>query len=69
MKCLNNVYGIEGMVENGFAPPHPHQGNFEDISYLEKLSKLRRIDDCTLYAGALVCNSLLHMLPYKIKKK
>ena len=37
--------------------------NFADISYLNEQSKLRRIRDIyALYAGALACNSLLHVL-------
>ena len=40
-------------------------GNFASISYLKEDSKLRLlIDVCTMFAGALVSDSLLHMLPY-----
>ena len=45
-------------------------GKFTDISYIEEQPTLRWITDVwTLYAGALVCNNVLHMLPYQIKKK
>ena len=38
-------------------------GNFADISYLEENLKPHLLRDvCTLYSGALVCDSLLHML-------
>ena len=56
---------IRLMAENGFAPPP--LGNFADISFLVENFKLclsRYV--CTLYAGALVSDSLLHMLPYQI---
>ena len=56
------------MTENGFVPAP--QEIFADIPYLEENFKLRRIRYvCTLYAGALVSDSLLHMLSYRIKKK
>ena len=52
------------MAENGFAP---HLGNFADKSYLEEHFKLRQIRNvCTLYAGAFVFDSMLHMLSYQI---
>ena len=39
------------------------KGNFADISYLEERSKLHGvIAICTLYDGALACNSLFYML-------
>ena len=51
------------MAENVIAPP----GEFASLSYLKEDSKLRLlIDVCTRFAGALVSDSLLHMLPYQI---
>ena len=39
--------------------------NFANLSYLKEDFKLRLvIDVCTMFAGALVSDSLLHMLPY-----
>ena len=44
-------------------PAPPHIGNFADISYLEENFKPHLLRDvCTLYSGALVSDSLLHML-------
>ena len=44
-------------------PPPPPLGNFADISYLEENFKLHLLRDvCTLCSGALVSDSLLHML-------
>ena len=41
----------------------PPLGNFADISYLEENFKPHLLRDvCTLCSGALVCDSLLHML-------
>ena len=58
---------VNGLIaENGFAPPPPLE-NFADISYLAENFKLRLLRDvCTLYAGELVSDSLLHMFPYQI---
>ena len=50
-------------AKKGPAPPPPPLGNFADISYLEENFKphlLRNV--CTLCSGALVSDSLLHML-------
>ena len=45
--------------------PPPHLGNSADISYLEENFKLRQIEDvCTLCAGALVSDSLFHIISY-----
>ena len=52
------------MAENVIAPP---PRNFASFSYLKEDSKLRHlIDICTMFAGALVSDSLLHMymLPF-----
>ena len=39
--------------------------NFASLSYLKEDFKLRLlIDACTMFDGALVSDSLLHMLPY-----
>ena len=44
-------------------PAPPPLGNFADISYLEENFKPHLLRDvCTLCSGALVCDSLLHML-------
>ena len=49
-----------GPAENVIAP----LGNFASLSYLKEDFKLRLlIDVCTMFAGALVSDSLLHMLP------
>ena len=43
--------------------PPPPLGNFADITYLEENFKPHLLRDvCTLCSGALVCDSLLHML-------
>ena len=43
--------------------PAPPLGNFADISYLEENFKPHLLRDvCTLCSGALVSESLLHML-------
>ena len=48
-------------AKKGPAPPSP--GNFADISYLEENFKPHLLRDvCTLCSGALVSDSLLHML-------
>ena len=48
--------------KKGPAPPPP-LGNFADISYLEGNFKPHLLRDvCTLCSGALVSDSLLHML-------
>ena len=47
-------------AKNGPAPP---LGNFADISYFEENFKPHLLRDvCTLCSGALVSDSLLHML-------
>ena len=44
-------------------PAPPPLGNFADISYLEENFKPHLLRDvCTLCSGALVSDSLLHML-------
>ena len=44
-------------------PAPPPLGNFADISYLEEKFKPHLLRDvCTLCSGALVSDSLLHML-------
>ena len=49
------------MAENLLLPLR----NFASLSYLKEDSKLRLyIDVCTMFAGALISDSLLHMLPY-----
>ena len=49
--------------------PHP-LGNFADISYLEENFKPHLLRDvCTLCSGALVSDSLLHMLLKQTKEK
>ena len=50
-------------VKKGPAPPPPPLGNFADISYLEDNFKPHLLRDVyTLCSGALVSDSLLHML-------
>ena len=49
-------------AKKGPAPPPP-LGNFADISYLKENFKPHLLRDvCTLCSGALVSDSLLHML-------
>ena len=49
------------MAENVIAP----LGNFANLSYLKEDFKLRlKIAVYTMFVGALVSDSLLHMLPY-----
>ena len=51
---------IDFELKKGPAPP---LGNFADISYLEENFKPHLLRDvCTLCSGALVSDSLLHML-------
>ena len=53
---------IDFELKKGPAPPHP-LGNFADISYLKENFKSHLLRDvCTLCSGALVSDSLLHML-------
>ena len=64
MKILNMVIPIliRLRAKKGPAPPPP-LGNFADISYLEENFKPHLLRDvCTLCSGALVPDSLLHML-------
>ena len=54
------IYNIRLRAKKGPAPP---LGNFADISYLEENFKPHLLRDvCTLCSGALVSDSLLHML-------
>ena len=56
-------------AKKGPAPPPP-LGNFADISYLEEKFKPHLLRDvCTLCSGALVSDSLLHMLLLQTKEK
>ena len=64
----NHIYRVVGApirrlrAKKGPAPPPP-LGNFADISYLEENFKPHLFRDvCTLCSGALVSDSLLHML-------
>ena len=60
MQMVNLPYRLR--AKKGPAPPPP-LGNFADISYLEENFKLHLLRDvCTLCSGALVSDSLLHML-------
>ena len=57
-----NCACIRLRAKKGPAPPPP-LGNFADISYLEENFKPHLLRDvCTLCSGALVSDSLLHML-------
>ena len=54
--CFNRLRAKKG-------PAPPPLGNFADISYLEENFKPHLLRDvCTLCSGALVSDSLLHML-------
>ena len=56
------------MAENGFGSPTPT--NLADISYLKENFKLHLLGDgCTLYAGALVSDSLLHTTISNLENK
>ena len=51
------------MAENVIAPTR----EFRKLFLYKEYFKLRLlIDVCTMFAGALVYDSLLHMLPYQI---
>ena len=57
---LINGYLIDFELKKVLLPP---LGNFADISYLEENFKPHLLRDvCTLCSGALVSDSLLHML-------
>ena len=59
----SNVKANRLRAKKGPAPPPPPLGNFADISYLEENFKPHLLRDvCTLCSGALVSDSLLHML-------
>ena len=67
--CMHSFSGVRSKVnihnrlraKKGPAPPP--LGNFADISYLEGNFKPHFLRDvCTLCSGALVSDSLLHML-------
>ena len=50
-------------------PPPPPLGNFADISYLDENFKPHLFRDvCTLCSGALVSDSMLHMLLQQTKE-
>ena len=54
---------IDFKLKKVLLPPPPPLGNFADISYLEEYFKRHLLRDvCTLCSGALVSDSLLHML-------
>ena len=60
------VLGMQ--TEKGPVPSHPLE-NCEDITYIKEKLKLRQIIGVsTLQTRGLALNSLLHMLPYRIKK-
>ena len=60
LKIKNLIYRLR--AKKGPAPPPP-LGNFANISYLEENFKPHLLRDvCTLCSGALVSDSLLHML-------
>ena len=59
----NNVMDGVDRLRAKKGPAPPPLGNFADISYLEENFKLHLLRDvCTLCSGALVSDSLLHML-------
>ena len=70
MTLTSSGVAIRGLPDGGLSfrlrakkGPAPPLGNFADISYLEENFKphlLRNV--CTLCSGALVSDSLLHML-------
>ena len=59
---LTRIPYIDFELKKVLLPPPP-LGNFADISYLEENFKPHLLRDvCTLCSGALVSDSLLHML-------
>ena len=59
----NNINFAESYRLRAKKGPAPSPGNFADISYLEENFKSHLLRDvCTLCSGALVSDSLLHML-------
>ena len=61
--CFSIYKAIRLQAKKGPAPPPPPLGNFADIPYLEENFKPHLLRDvCTLCSGALVSDSLLHML-------
>ena len=59
--CMITLSTIRLRAKKGPAPPP--LGNFADIAYLEENFKIHLLRDvCTLCSGALVSDSLLHML-------
>ena len=58
-----NTIVLDFELKKVLPPPPPPLGNFADISYLEENFKPHLLRDvCTLCSGALVSDSLLHML-------
>ena len=56
-------YSLDFELKKVLLPPPPPLGNFADISYLEENFKPHLLRDvCALCSGALVSDSLLHML-------
>ena len=63
LAMCNLKFQIDFELKKGPAPPPPPLGNFADISYFEENFKPHLLRDvCTLCSGALVSDSLLHML-------
>ena len=59
--CLQRFADIDFELKKVLLPPN--LGNLSDISYLEEIFKPHLLRDvCTLCSGALVSDSLLHML-------
>ena len=58
---ISNSVGVDFELKKVLLPPP--LGNFADIFYLEEHFKPQLLRDvCTLCSGALVSDSLLHML-------
>ena len=67
---LSRLRAKKGPAPPPTPPPLPPLGNFADISYLEENFKPHLLRDvCTLCSGALVSDSLLHMLLKQTKEK
>ena len=61
------MHPLDFELKKGPAPP---LGSFADISYLKEKFKPHLLRDvCTLCSGALVSDSLLHMLLFQTKEK
>ena len=60
---IKKIISVDFELKKVLLPPPPPLGNFADTSYLKVNFKPHLLRDvCTLCSGALVSDSLLHML-------